>query len=154
MTKEYQPDEVVLQQQDGKVYVRSGGCTSGCGDCCQYVVVPIDPRVLDQPADRLEDWRHWLALHDVDIFFPSEDRVSASIPLSCYELRGDGKCAVFGTDRRPEMCSTFPEKPRFLDPLYRCTYKYREIEDGENASEVQKQMIELQDLQEAQNVDI
>jgi hypothetical protein len=143
---EYQPDEVVLQQQDGKAYVRYGGCTSGCGDCCWYVVIPVDPRVLDQPPDRFEDWKDWLDLHGIILVSPSVGRLDARIPIRCDALTFNNTCVLFGTNQRPDMCSTFPEKPRFIDPPYRCTYKYREVMSEENASEVQRQMIELEEV--------
>ena len=70
-------------------YLRTGGCTAGCGACCEAFVVPIDVDGLKSenfegltsggllvlPIDsrvrgntEFADWEYWLKLHDVWLY--------------------------------------------------------------------------------------
>ncbi len=86
----FQSDEIklcpplVAESKEGIVgYIRSGGCTAGCGACCQAFVIPLDPEsrgadFLDVVNGRIQvpvdsvvigkagtaDWERWLTLHD------------------------------------------------------------------------------------------
>ena len=91
----YQPDKIgmfpALQSQSEAIvgYLRTGGCTSGCGACCEAFVVPVTidglkdeafegltsggrlvlpiaPHVRTAPG--FEDWEYWLKLHDVWLY--------------------------------------------------------------------------------------
>ncbi len=84
-------------------YVRSGGCTAGCGACCEALVVPINEEALERddfarvngvgqivlPVDEvvknkegMADWEHWLNLHEVYLFQLGYDGLlTAEIPI-------------------------------------------------------------------------
>lgn len=83
-------------------YVRSGGCTPGCGVCCQAFVVPINVEGLEHddfervngvgqivlPVSEvvrgkagMEDWEHWLNLHEVYLFQSPGGLLTAEIPV-------------------------------------------------------------------------
>ena len=83
-------------------YVRGGGCTVGCGACCEALVVPINEAALEHddfsmvndvgqivlPVDEvvknkegMADWEHWLNLHEVYLFQSSGGLLTAEIPI-------------------------------------------------------------------------
>ena len=85
-----------------KGYVRSGGCTAGCGACCEALVVPIHEEALEHdtfervngvgqivlPVDEvvknkegMADWEHWLNLHEVYLFQLPDGLLTAEIPI-------------------------------------------------------------------------
>ncbi len=101
----FQSDEIklcpplVAESKEGIVgYIRSGGCTAGCGACCQAFViplnsegrdvdgfldvhrgriqVPVDPIVIGKAGT--DDWEHWLTLHDTYLF---GDVLTADLPV-------------------------------------------------------------------------
>ncbi len=102
-----QVDEIKLfgalasESEDLVGYMRTGGCTGGCGACCTAFVVPLDPESraaddfqdvvhsrLNVPIDPIvigkegtDDWERWLRLHDTAIFqLPSGVQV-ADLPV-------------------------------------------------------------------------
>lgn len=89
-------------------YVRGGGCTAGCGACCEALVVPINEEALEHddfsmvndvgqivlPVDGvvknkegMADWEHWLNLHEVYLFQSSGDLLTAEIPIEATSGR-------------------------------------------------------------------
>ncbi len=91
----YVPDKIEVfpplaaESNDLVGYLRTGGCTAGCGACCEAFVVPIavdglksdgfegltsggrlvlpiDPVVRGHAG--FEDWEYWLKLHDVWLY--------------------------------------------------------------------------------------
>ena len=83
-------------------YARSGGCTPGCGACCEAFVVPINEEALAHddfervngvgqivlPVDEvvknkegMADWEHWLNLHGVYLFQLPSGLLTAEIPI-------------------------------------------------------------------------
>ena len=101
---------------------RSGGCHDGCGRCCEYMVLPLDPRVRNDPA--YKDWWWWVGLHNIRIMGNK-----AHIPLPCVHLTKDKKCAVYGTDARPHMCDEGPRLPSEIVGLEEvCTYEWSRTE--------------------------
>lgn len=125
MTEPYfVPDEEILSP-DGK-WLRTGGCTVGCGACCRFIVLPLDPRICHASVDRVADWIKWLKLHGVEVTM-SGDWLAAKIPLACHELQPDGTCGVYGTDKRPNMCNAYPKQPLDLEGVEDvCTYRWEE----------------------------
>ncbi len=107
------PDEVKMfrplntEPKELLGYLRTGGCTAGCGACCEAMVlplaadfnkllhaihhprflsiehnriqIPIDPVVATRPG--YDDWQYWMTLHDV-FLFKVEDRLTADLPLA------------------------------------------------------------------------
>ena len=83
-------------------YLRTGGCTPGCGACCESFVVPINEKGLGHkdfkcvnsvgqivlPVDEvvknkegMADWEHWLNLHEVYLFQSPDGLLTAEIPV-------------------------------------------------------------------------
>ncbi len=96
-----EPDDIVG-------YTRTGGCTAGCGACCEAFIIPLDPEAraaddfqdvvhgrLNVPVDSIvggkagtDDWEHWLRLHDTTIFqLPSGVR-TADLPVEIDKVPG------------------------------------------------------------------
>lgn len=92
----------LLAESDDLVgYLRTGGCTAGCGACCTAFVVPIAESGLRAedftaavnnrivlPIDSItrgkagfEDWEYWLTLHDVYLFQLPSGLLVADIPV-------------------------------------------------------------------------
>ncbi len=130
---------LAVQDQGGVPFIRSGGCTKGCGACCEAMLLPLDPRILFNPA--FDDYMHWAELHGVrfikqkdpmslDSYGKEMDKISAWIPLQCKELQEDKGCGLAGSPDRPVMCSNFPTLPSTLGGLEEiCTYKFTLVED-------------------------
>lgn len=103
----YQPDQIKLfpaagLDKDGAVaWLREGGCTAGCGACCEALVIPITgdmqmagtealeidvaPEVAQRPG--FEDWEYWLGLHDVYLFREGK-RLYAQVPVDGIRVEG------------------------------------------------------------------
>ena len=166
-------------------YLRTGGCTAGCGACCEAFVVPIQPEALTDaefvPVDvgvlmlpiepnvgknaGYKDWEYWLTLHETWLLKmpggllvlqvpPVPVKSPAPVPLTfdswmgwleshniqlvkrpgqnllayvnvpCTALTEDGRCNVFGTPARPELCRTYPEHPMDMEGIDFCTYRF------------------------------
>ena len=69
------------------------------GMCCRYMELP-----LARPLT--EDETRWVELHEgFRMVTPNTIRFQ----VSCSALTPEGKCSLFGTDERPEMCSVWPD---------------------------------------------
>ena len=136
----YQPDtELVVgvreKGEDGEWreewYERSGGCTRGCGVCCLFLYLPLDPRLLFTREDIFDDYIKWLGYHGIDVIIEDDEQVTktamARIPIPCSKLnRVTMECSVFGTPDRPDMCGPYPARPvETEDVAYVCTYKWK-----------------------------
>ena len=122
-----QQDEpaMLIKLSDGRRFVRTGSCQPDCGACCEFMKLPLDPRVETMPE--YNDYVHWAELHGVEIY-KQGDRLIAKIPLKCNELAEDKSCKVFGTSSRPTMCSHYPRTSNELEEVADvCSYKVREI---------------------------
>ncbi len=112
-----------------KTYTRGGGCRSGCGACCEFVILPIDRRVLQ--SERLDDWEKWLNLHGIELQTTPE-KCEVRIPIPCGALQADKSCGVHGTDERPDMCDEFPMTPMQIPNAgleERCSYTWEEEDE-------------------------
>ena len=91
------------------------------------MVLPLDKRLADQSW--FDDYVHWAALHDVDIY-EQGDRLVARLPIPCSKLTDDKMCALFGSNERPDMCSRYPRTVRELKGIEEvCTYTFEEVEE-------------------------
>ncbi len=129
---------IAVQDQGGVPFIRSGGCTKGCGACCTAIILPLDPDILNSP--KFDDYMHWAELHGVrfikqknplrlDSYGNEMDKLSAWIPIRCSELQEDKSCGLIGTPERPDMCGTFPLLPSTLGGLEEiCTYTFTKVE--------------------------
>ena len=106
--------------------VRVGGCNVGCGACCLYLELPLDPRLLTNTQERLADWIHWAELHGVKVY-PSgrgkDFQLVARVESKCTELTDDGRCGLYGKEERPDLCKRYPMHPLDTEGVKdRCTY--------------------------------
>ena len=123
-------EEVPIYVRDSvtdKLMRRSGGCTLGCGACCEFMVLPLDARLRDQSW--FEDYVAWAKLHDVAIYTDAAERLVARLPIPCSQLTSDKLCALFGSDERPDMCGRYPRTVRELKGVEDvCTYTFEEVQ--------------------------
>ncbi len=106
-------------------YIRTGGCTDGCGACCESLFLPLKEGI--EKSEGFEDYTKWLKLHGV-ILFRSNGELQAHIPIQCEALTDDKRCGVYGTDERPDMCHDYPQHPAELTGLEDiCTYQLHKV---------------------------
>mgnify|MGYP001605524450 CR=1 FL=1 len=111
-------------------YLRSGGCSLGCGACCQYLVLPLDKRLLNNTTERLDDFIYWAKLHGIEITNDG-DWLAARIPLPCKELDQETLlCKLYGTPERPDICNRYPRSPADILNIKDCTYEFEIINDS------------------------
>lgn len=111
-----------------EAWERSDGCRSGCGACCEFVILPIDRQVRRSP--HLDDWEKWLNLHGIELQ-TSPDKCEVRIPVPCGALQADKTCGEHGTPDRPEMCKEFPMTPMQIPNAgleERCSYTWKREE--------------------------
>lgn len=101
-------------------WIRAGGCTTGCGACCEAVLLPIATQYMGQ------DWAYWLELHGITVF-ESGGVTWAYLPTPCQQLQEDKGCGLHGTPEKPEICKSYPTHPVALWNLDVCTYKFAPI---------------------------
>lgn len=127
----YPEDPIALQHSDG-LYVRGGGCTSGCGACCQDVIVEVVPPSPD--LEVIRDWAKWLELHGLKLvrkpgIIVGEDHYYLVVPQKCEALDPDGQCDLINTPTRPKMCADFPQHPDILEGLPDCSYRFAKVKE-------------------------
>ena len=102
-------------------WLRSGGCTTGCGACCEAVLLPIATQHMG--PDEGVEWVKWLEVHGISVI--ERGGVTwAFIPMPCKQLTEDKGCALHGTPEKPQMCQQYPTHPAALWNLSVCTYKF------------------------------
>ena len=79
---------------------RLGECNL-CSACCRFVLLAVHPVYMEP------DKRRWLELHGIKLAWRNGN-AWATVDLSCQELTEDGKCGIFGSPERPQVCSDFP----------------------------------------------
>ena len=99
-------------------YIREGAC-DGCpknpGACCQFVVLPERPVTADEMK--------WLRLHNgAAALYLAGVKGRQNIPCSAL---ADGRCSLYGSPERPEMCVRYPEMPEQL--IEGCQYTLTEV---------------------------
>jgi hypothetical protein len=105
---------LVAESEELVGHLRTGGCTSGCGACCEAFVVPIKAEGLEDKdftpvvhgqialpvglpmqednEDGFADWEHWLALHDSYLFQMPDGLLTVTIPV---EAKSDAPACDF-----------------------------------------------------------
>ena len=119
------------------------------GQCCRYVTLPIRHEVYDggwllsRPLS--PDEQRWVNLHPgvtaTSHYLSVQDGTpvrtiagqpgthtpllgySLRIDVPCSALSQEGRCSLFGTVQRPQMCSDWPDQPEQLDGLIGCAYQ-------------------------------
>ena len=131
----YQRADVVASVDgSGTYHLRGGGCTVGCGACCEFLILPLDKRLKDTDPAKLADFIYWAGLHGI-VISDSGDWYAARIPLPCKHLTEDKRCGVFGTPERPTLCGNYPRLPLDLEGVEDvCTYTFESITDGAAAA--------------------
>ncbi len=105
---------------------RTGECTVGCGACCKFLILQVNPQYLD--ADR----RRWIEMHDIRLL-EQGDGVWARIKATCQYLTIAGSCKVFGMPERPQTCAMFPVVQTDIDLVDEwagekvCSYAFAEV---------------------------
>lgn len=112
---------------------RTGGCAEECGACCEFMVFPLDPRILTSP--NFVDWAHWVELHGGSILIDRKRGwVDLRISQPCSQLQLDARCGLIVDDRlneRPEMCSKYPQsKAEQVGLEHVCTYRFEEDDES------------------------
>ena len=107
----------VIQHADGRRFLRTGECDGCCGrevaQCCTFLILPL-ARALSA------DEAMWVGLHPgVSV---EGDQLRIDSPCSKLE---DGRCSIFGTPERPDLCVRYPELPQQLLPG--CSYELVEL---------------------------
>jgi Fe-S-cluster containining protein len=92
------------------MWIRLGSCEPGlCGSaCCRFIVLEVNPIYL---ADA--DTAAWVRLHGIELT-ERNGRTLARLPLPCTALDSDGRCTLYGSPERPDICVTFPVTPAAL----------------------------------------
>ncbi len=97
---------IITESEELVGYLRTGGCTSGCGACCEafvvpiqveglehedfegvvhgQIVLPIDPRARGKAGG--DDWEYWLTLHEVYMFQSPGGLLTTTTPI---EAKGE-----------------------------------------------------------------
>ncbi len=101
-TKIYPP--LKSEREDLVGYLRTGGCTAGCGACCEAFVVPINRAALAHPdfkavvhgqiilpvaqhvrgKEGVKDWEYWLTLHDAWLFQAPDGLLTMTLPITAH----------------------------------------------------------------------
>ena len=101
---------------------REGECTVGCGVCCNFLTLQVPPEYNSNP-----DVKKWVELHGVRLT-ERDGGVFAVLNVPCHALTEDGKCGVYGTDERPELCEHWPNSPALISQIPEieevCTYSF------------------------------
>lgn len=141
----YQPDAINVYQglgleQDGAImWLREGGCTAGCGACCEAMVIPttgnmkmsgtdvleidVALHVTDRPGYR--DWEYWLGLHDVYLFLEGK-RLYAQVPVADIRVEGydgtdlPGYFGITIINKQGAMLAHIPKRCQELTDDRRC----------------------------------
>ena len=106
---------------------RIGECTVGCGACCQFLVLQVNPHYME-----VEHVKKWIELHGISLSRRSGG-VWAQIPLHCSALTEEGKCSLYGMPERPLSCDTFPQSQADIDLVdawigeKTCSYNFEEV---------------------------
>lgn len=90
------------------------------------LVLPVPvPAKTPAPVPLTPDgWVDWLAQHDIALIRRLGQTLLAYVKVKCIELTGEGLCGVHGTNRRPQMCSPYPEHPLDIQGIGFCTYRF------------------------------
>ena len=105
----------LIQHADGRKYLRTGDCNGcdGLAQCCTFMALPLARNLT-------EDESRWVSLHPG----MSVDGSTLRIDIACSAL-DNGRCTLFGTPDRPDMCGRYPEVPEAVLPG--CAYSLMEV---------------------------
>ena len=102
--------------------MREGHCTVGCGACCRFIRLQVNPQYLS-----LADVQNWIELHGIKLR-EVNGGVFAYIPIPCTALTPEGLCGLYDKPERPILCGISPVGPEELDELKfmgaDCTYSF------------------------------
>lgn len=113
------------------VQARSGSCTVGCGACCRFLTVNVNPDYFTSA-----DAKAWVELHAVNgrhirVRMAEGGICWMDIPIPCSALTPDGMCGLMGKPERPKSCDDFPTSQVDIDLVDEitgekvCTYEFK-----------------------------
>ena len=85
------------------------------GMCCRYLELPL-------ARELTHDERNWVNLHQ---HASMPDSQTIHFNTSCIALK-DGRCTIYDMTLRPQMCSTWPDRPEEQTPQG-CLYRKQEV---------------------------
>ena len=103
--------------------MRTGECQVGCGACCRFLVLQVNPQYIE-----VDDVRRWIELHGIKLRM-RDGGCWATIPLPCSALE-EGRCSLYGSEERPKTCDVFPSSQADIDLVHEftgeevCTYRF------------------------------
>ncbi len=119
--KYYEGSDIAIKaiDHDGNAWTRGGGCNVECGGkCCNYIRLQVPNEYITNP-----DIKKWVELHGIKLM-EIDGGTFAMLSLTCGALE-DGKCSLFGTEDRPELCGHWPATPSALAGVEEfCTYEF------------------------------
>ena len=104
---------------------REGDCTVGCGACCKFLTINVNPDYYTS-----EDAKAWVELHGIRVRM-SGGVCWMDIPTPCSALTDDGRCGIYGKPERPKGCDTFPQSQAEINLVDDftgekvCTYSFK-----------------------------
>ena len=140
---------------------RQGSCTQ-CGICCRQLSMPWTPRsTFDDNDVRVvtplriinpDDAALFLSYRGVEVEFTDNNLIVTApmdglrtqviagtpwivLPIACSKLGSDNLCQVYGSDARPQACSSWPVAPWQLQTLplqgQECGYSFPQVPDDQ-----------------------
>jgi Fe-S-cluster containining protein len=91
-----------------------------CGDCsapcCQMVILPYP---VPNSHEEMDYIRYILGFRNMEIYVKSYGGWFVAVRQECRFLESNtGLCSVFGTERRPEVCSKYDEHTCWYKPTF------------------------------------
>ena len=71
----------------------------------------------------------WAALHEGVTVVDHGAFLNVNIPIRCSVLTEEGRCGVYGTPDRPQVCGDWPTSPRDLLETPWCGYRFDPIKE-------------------------
>ena len=107
--------------------MREGFCKTGCGACCKFLVLQVNPQYYNSP-----DIKNWVELHGIRLV-KRDGGVWAYIQATCRELQEDNSCGLYGKPERPNVCAEWPFNQAEINDLdafvgeKTCSYSFTEV---------------------------
>lgn len=105
---------------------RSGECLAGCGKCCEWLTVNVNPQYYTNP-----DAKYWAETRGIRVRMTKEGFCFMDIPLPCPALDGT-RCSLHGTPAFPKECAVWPASQADINLIHDlageevCGYSFKE----------------------------
>lgn len=77
---------------------------AGCGSCCEYIAVLINPPKNFKQLDRIV----WYLYHNVRVTITKDGEWKVIVPLKCIAQNSKKQCAVYS--ERPQICRDYSQE--------------------------------------------